>query len=103
MFNRKQKRIEELEKELAAKVRNINELNELIDARDREIHELYQSIDSITALKDKTPEDCVPGSYCKSCEFAKVYHQRNTFHTKTYYVCSKGNSCSQFIQKEGDR
>ena len=60
-------------------------------------------LNEITELKDKIPEDCTQGSYCKSCGFAKRYQYSTGWAIKEYYVCAKSGSCSQFIQKESDR
>lgn len=95
MFNRK--KIEKLEQELANKTIEINKLTyDLNTCRNR--------IKEITELQDKIPESCTPGSYCKSCEFAKAYEESSSMYgvtfSKTYYVCNKSGSCSEFVQKQ---
>lgn len=91
MFNRK--KIEKLEQELANKTIEINKLTyDLNTCRNR--------IKEITELQDKIPESCTPGSYCKSCEFAKRYTIPNTHDLKYFYVCNKSGSCSEFVQKQ---
>lgn len=101
MFNRK--RIEELQKTIGSQELEIRKLDTIINSKNEEIIKLHQMIDEITALKDKLPEDCVPGLYCESCKFVKEYHHPEHFYTKTYYVCAKSGACPRFIQKEGDR
>jgi hypothetical protein len=101
MFN--SKKIKVLEEDNDRKVKQISELNNKLIDKDREIHKLKVMLNEITAYKDKIPEDCTPGSYCKSCEFAKKYYYSNGWTIKEYYVCAKSESCSKFVQKEGDR
>lgn len=91
MFNRK--KIEKLEQELVNKTMEINKLTyDLNTCRNR--------IKEITELQDKIPESCTPGSYCKSCEFARSYHIPNSLSIRHYYVCNKSGSCSEFVQKQ---
>lgn len=96
----KSKKLKELEEELYIKNRELKKLADLIKERDRENHKLLDQIQEITTLKDKKPEDCIPGSYCKACEFAKEYIYRRGLYENVFHVCNKGGSCSEFVQKQ---
>lgn len=101
MFIRK--KIKEVKKEVEKNLDYLTEndrLRELIISKDREIHKLEDRIEEIIALQEKKPEGCTPGKYCKSCEFAKKFRHSTGVYIKEYYVCGKGNICSEFVQKE---
>ena len=67
-------------------------------------------IESFISLRQDIPDDCTPGSYCKACEFVKTYHfnyyipaylaEHRHDYRATGYICGKGSSCKNFIQKE---
>lgn len=101
MFNKK--KIEELERKIADKDDDIRKYLSIIDDRNLTITKLKIKIEEITELKDKIPENCTPGSYCNSCDFAKEYHHSRGMYARTFYVCAKANSCSEFVQKKGDQ
>lgn len=70
---------------------------------------LEQKLDDIARLEETTPEDCKKGPWCVACEFGKVYHymEHYDFNTNTricnkIYVCGKGESCKNFIQRENN-
>jgi hypothetical protein len=96
IFNHK--KVEELEMRLAKAQREADDL------RTRNIHlqidldSANQTLEEILRVKDSIPEDCVPGSYCAACEFSKKYYFGANF--KTGYLCNKGKSCKNFVQKE---
>lgn len=105
IFNHK--KVEDLERKL-----------EGIEYENRRLHrELYRStkdFQAILKLKNSTPTDCVPGEYCKVCEFGK--HVFNRYYASSYtiyrnsydatvsgYVCNRGNICQNFIQKTEEK
>lgn len=96
MFNRKRKRIEELEKELYEKERRIFLLeNNLLQAK--------ICLDEITALRSTIPDHCVSGGYCRACVHSRPYHVRSYcpdggYQHDTYYACARGKTCSDFVQ-----
>lgn len=100
MFNRT--KIKDLERKLIDRDDTIHKLESIIDDRDFTISKLKLTIEEITKLKDKIPEDCIPGSYCRACEFAKKYRLSKNMFSENFYVCAKSGYCSEFIQKKGD-
>ena len=98
MFNKK--KIEKLEREIEFKNDDITKLNVLIHDRDEQIFKLKKMIEELTDFKDEIPEDCIRGSYCQACEFAKEYHHSKGLYARIFYMCTKGNACSNFVQKE---
>lgn len=101
IFNRK--RVSELEKDL----RDIESEN---DRLRRALEDAESTISHLLRLRDSMPEDCVPGTYCQACEFAKKYVYHNyvsgyrfdrCYETiLTGCVCAKGEICNNFIQKK---
>lgn len=98
IFNRK--KIRELEEKLARAQMESNKY------RNMAAHLEYR-LDGISRVSDNTPEDCKRGHWCAACEFGKVYHYLESYDfsmgIKTrnqIYVCGKGESCKNFIQKE---
>lgn len=96
IFNRK--RIAELEEKLRDSERS----------RDRymvKASELAAKLEEVSKLEETVPEGCVKGPWCQACEFAKTihfneYYGHSSFDTLvTMYVCSKGVSCRNFVQK----
>lgn len=66
---------------------------------------LIRKLEEVTALNESTPENCTKGPWCKACEFVRTFHYfdyLNPLRHKTdiVYVCGKGNSCVNFVQKE---
>ena len=59
-----------------------------------------EKLDDISEYHDSIPDDCIRGQYCEACEFGKIYHTRSALISKTFAVCTKGKSCSNFIQKK---
>lgn len=67
-------------------------------------------IERACRLRQSIPDDCVPGSYCKACEFVTTV--RYNYYVPRYlsggghdyrateFICTKGNVCKNFIQKE---
>ena len=77
--------------------------------RDRYISkaaELADKLKAVSELEESIPEGCTKGPWCKACEFVKTYYYTEYYgaysgHSlETIYVCSKGESCKNFIQKE---
>ena len=95
IFNRK----------LIEELKNKNQLLELENKRlVSENNRLVAKFDAITELEEAMPTDCKKGPWCKACEFSKVYHYReydmyNRQYSLTCYVCCKGESCKQFVEK----
>lgn len=96
IFNRK--RIKELEEKLydteLERDKYIGKAAEL-DAKLREIGRLEESV----------PTDCVKGPWCEACEFVRTFHYRkyyghSNYSTNCMYVCGKGESCKNFVQRK---
>lgn len=100
MFN--STKIKYLERKLENKDFEICKLNTLLNDRNEQIHKLEGMIREITVLKDKKPDNCISGSYCKGCEWVKEYTFSTGLYVTKNYICGKGNCCSEFIQKKGD-
>lgn len=99
------KRIKSMSQELFLKDKEISSLKrENTDLRDC-LSDTENALKNIIAVKETVPEDCIPGEYCRSCEFVKPFRYRNYVYN-TYksniqgYYCGKGESCKNFIQKE---
>lgn len=98
LFNRK--RVAELEK----KLRDSELQNSIYSTK---VAELRAALEEASELEETIPEDCVKGPWCKACEFAKVIEYDESYGTypykfnttKTMYVCGKGASCKNFVQK----
>ena len=97
IFNRK--RVEELEKELEYTQKELDKY------KDKLIY-IKKQFEEVTELQETIPEGCTKGPWCKACEFAKEityvehYHGIGFCSSITAYVCSKGKSCENFVQKE---
>lgn len=93
-----QDRILKLEHELESKELLINVLDEKLKECINQLEEAQSCIDSM-------PVDCVRGEWCRSCEFVKSYYEPDfelygyKIHGPTVYICGKGESCPNFIQK----
>ena len=95
IFNRK--RVKELERDLENAKWDKNRI--LSDLRC-----LEAKFGALGDFPEAVPEDCVRGPWCKACEFVKTYHYSSyyTRHSEMLvaYVCGKGESCKQFVQRE---
>lgn len=107
MFGKKRKEREEEIRKLESVIYDLNqkisELNGEVTRYKDIVKSLKSDLDSITKLKDATPEDCKQGEWCKACEFVKVYLSRSYFsdglwRTTPRYICGKGESCKNFVQ-----
>lgn len=104
IFNKK--RVEELEKDL----KKVRERLKEVEQENTELRELLdkagRNIDTILKVKQSTPDDCIPGPYCKACEFSKEYYFYHGSYLAKYdrvhrgWVCNKANVCKNFTQKE---
>lgn len=70
-----------------------------------ELAELKVKFEEASRLEESMPKDCTKGPWCKACEFAKVYfhiehYGMGSWNTVPYYMCGKGESCSNFVKKE---
>lgn len=99
IFNKKA--LEKLEEEKRKLERKNDELI-------RALADAHTDLEELTKLKDSEPEDCKRGEWCKGCAFVKVAYYceyipgiGKTF-PRTAYMCGKGDSCKQFVQKETD-
>lgn len=96
IFNRK--KVAELEKKLAASEKNRNDLLCQVASYKKRFEELGEFEESI-------PEDCVRGPWCEACEFVKTFHVTRYYgfghsQIETAYICGKGKSCNNFVQKK---
>lgn len=86
LFNRK--RVAKLEEKLRDSER-------LVDLYINKAAELTVELEKVAKLEETIPEDCVKGPWCKACEFVKTIQ----YVTNRVYVCGKGASCRNFVQK----
>jgi hypothetical protein len=92
------KRVEELEEKLHKAERD----------RDKYMSDLATlklKFDEMGKLEESTPNDCIKGPWCKACEFVREFHHVEYYGMGNYnitpaYVCSKGVSCNNFVQRE---
>jgi hypothetical protein len=103
IFNHK--KVEELEMKLAKAQREADDLRVRNFHLQTDLDSANQTLDEILHVKDSIPEDCVPGSYCAACEFSKKYYfdikrYSSVANFKEGYLCNKGKSCKNFVQKE---
>lgn len=92
------KRIKELDSELFETKRELERTDASYKALLAEFKELGR-------LKEFEPEGCKKGPWCKACEFVKEFTHYEHFMTgsvpiATGYVCGKGESCVNFVQKK---
>ena len=89
--------IESLEDKLRLKDCEIERLKKELTCFTKEVIDLSR-------LVSNTPDDCVRGEWCKACEFGKKYlvldPQCRACFPHEIYICTKGESCKNFIQKE---
>lgn len=91
--------IDELKKENEELKKKNEELQRLLTKVESDLGALIKTIES-------KPSDCIPGEYCKACEFGKNhyywYHGYRNNHDAVFtgYICEKGESCRHFTQKE---
>ena len=87
------KRVAELEKE----VRELKDKNEKLEAH---LSSTNDHLSYILEQKASTPDGCIPGEYCRACEFVKPYYHHDYYTLIEGFLCGKGESCSNFIQKK---
>lgn len=92
------KRIAELE-------RKLEETKRERDDYMSKAFEYSSKLDSIEGTLRTVPADCIQGDWCKACEFVEEFkiHERTGYGyygAVTKYVCGKGKSCSNFVQKK---
>lgn len=96
IFNKK--KVAELERELAATRKSRDEYM-------RRASDYATEFIAMSELKETIPEDCVRGPWCEACEFVKTFHVSHYYgfvesDVRTAYVCGKGKSCNNFVQKK---
>lgn len=100
IFNKK--RVEALEKELKRLKKVEQENTELLGLLD----EAGRNIENALKVQQSIPDDCIPGPYCRACEFSKEYYFRHRAFLANYdrvysgWICNKANVCKSFTQKE---
>lgn len=94
--------------------KKVAELERQVQELERKNHNLIDEnaalkmkFDQMAELEESVPSDCVRGPWCQACEFVKTYsyHQHyglGQWHSVTAYMCGKGESCKNFVQKELD-
>ena len=79
---------------------------EYVTRLQKENQMLRDKLESVQHLVDTTPVDCTPGKWCRGCEFSKTYHiPKPTSYGMlgaydVLYVCGKGETCRNFLQRE---
>ena len=87
------KKVRELEYELERVQRERDQFMRDLDFNTHLLEELLE-------VKAALPTDCVPGPYCKACEFSKAYGYSYYGNWTIGHFCGKSQSCKNFIQKE---
>lgn len=69
--------------------------------------ELDAKLREIGRIEEMVPTDCVKGPWCEACEFVRTFHYNNYYgynckSLQTIYVCGKGESCKNFVQRKVD-
>ena len=105
IFNKK--KIAELEDKLYAMTRKRNDLFRMNQKLNDDLTDALTKLEGALAAKESIPCDCTPGSYCGACEFAKpidFYCRSRSYSYPSVehygYICTKGESCSNFVQKK---
>ena len=67
--------------------------------------ELDAKLQEIGRIKETIPTDCIKGPWCEACEFVRAFHYNrfygyNNRSLQTIYVCNKGESCKNFVQRK---
>lgn len=75
------------------------------DKYKKRVAEFEDRFEKMGELEESIPSDCVRGPWCKACEFVKTFHVLDYLGygqstIRTAYVCGKGKSCNNFVQKE---
>ena len=113
MFFRKARAISALTRELREKDDEIKRLEQKDSESRATIEELKDTVFEIQTYY-KTPDGCIPGPYCKGCDFKKEFeimdYSNNYFGFGKYAhrfpepikvrVCGKGGICRNFMQSE---
>lgn len=94
------KKVEALEDELDELERKFARVKQERDRLEFELNCSTTALKDIQDMQATIPEDCIPGEYCRACEFVKSYFYHNRHALVTGYTCGKGQSCKNFIQKE---
>lgn len=109
MFGKKRKEYEEEIRKLEFVIHDlkqeISDLKEEVTCFKASTESLEKDLDNITKMKDSTPEDCKRGEWCKACEFSRiyfsrVYHGGAVWRSCPTYMCGKGESCKNFVQRK---
>lgn len=96
IFNKK--KVAELERELAATRKSRDEYM-------RRAAEYATVFAGMETLEETVPKDCVRGPWCEACEFVKTFYVSHYYgfaqsDVRKAYVCGKGQSCNNFVQKK---
>ena len=99
MFNRFKKKIEELEETIKQHVSDYDHLsNKCIDL-EKENKTLREKLIAIQESMLNTPKDCKIGSYCRVCEFSKIYAIPYGYGHERITVCDKQDICPSLTLK----
>lgn len=95
-------KIKKLKEELELLNAQLRKKNEYIERQDKWIARLNSEIDTLTQLRDGTPEDCKRGTWCKSCQFNKTHFvkKQGYQYPNTGYFCGRGDACKHYVLKE---
>lgn len=95
IFNKK--RVSELQAKIYSLEQKRNDL-------ENQVYILKYKFDEIARLTENRPKDCVVGSWCKACEFSRIFHYGDCFRGSDYTatVCVKDESCKHFTPKENN-
>ena len=95
-------KILELTQTIEKKDADIARLEEKLAKADSQISKLENSLIAFKAADYGTPAECHRGSWCTACEFSKalIFPGHGLLGNRTVFFCGKGESCSNFVQKE---
>ena len=87
------------------KKENMVDTSELINENAKLLKEnsmLRDKLEAIQHMTENTPVDCTPGAWCRACTFAKVYNVPHSYFggCQAIYICGKGKSCRNFLQRD---
>ena len=92
----------ELTQTIEKKDADIARLEAKLAEAESQISKLKNSLIAFKAADYGTPADCHRGSWCGACEFSKefIIPGHGFIGNRTVCFCGKGESCSNFVQKE---
>lgn len=88
------------------KIRKMTDDYNKLSAENKSLREDYDMLavktEMIMNSLDHTPEGCLAGKWCESCQFSKMYITFNRYEKgyHTVYTCARDGACENYIEKE---